>query len=710
MTSSEQGSESRPSAEDVAAALERAAAIPLTSPEVRGLASAVPPAILEAAFDVALRERGPHAATVLAFALASARGGVPAGPLRELLVEVEFELFAPLLVYAEGDIVELVVRLFDDGHLRTERAAQAGFLAVAQFLEGAPPPPRLLSHLRMLGRRNLQPEPMMLVALTALQLDDPFFKEIVADILADYRRKDLESVGSLYLCSANGDPLRYLSERQPLGATSAHTRVRLDRKTGRNDPCPCGSGKKFKKCCEEKESNEPPLSALEEFERLRDHRDPNVRRQLFEALRPSEIARLAPERLTTLEVVQAVRRSADHARWDAAERFADELFTRRDLPGDEKSADGFVVDIVYAAMEAGRVDVVERVLGRISIDARDRSRFDFQIALLRRDPKAIELLESVLAQAIAEDDSGQIVLCAHVLLEHLPSLGILAARGALSPLRPLDNEGLLESMEEARDKRLLPPREPWWEVLDALQKQEDAEARIEHEAKQERLELERLRTRMDDATRRARTVEAELSERLAEMQTLSAERERLNRELAAVRAEERVARLDDLESERVRLRSKIEELKGHVAAGTAERAELRQELARVATDAGERRNPSDPPVGPRAADGAPDEDELGDGIEAPRIVLVPRFTAAAAHSLEALPRRIAARALRAVGNLAAGDPLEWRRVKRMQAAVDLYSARIDRAHRLLFRFGDHGLEVADVIARRDLDSVVPRRR
>ncbi len=24
------------------------------------------------------------------------------------------------------------------------------------------------------------------------------------------------------------------------------------KKTGRNDPCPCGSGKKFKKCCESK--------------------------------------------------------------------------------------------------------------------------------------------------------------------------------------------------------------------------------------------------------------------------------------------------------------------------------------------------------------------------------------------------------------------------------------------------------------------------
>jgi SWIM/SEC-C metal-binding protein len=25
--------------------------------------------------------------------------------------------------------------------------------------------------------------------------------------------------------------------------------VRVDEKIGRNDPCPCGSGKKYKKCC-----------------------------------------------------------------------------------------------------------------------------------------------------------------------------------------------------------------------------------------------------------------------------------------------------------------------------------------------------------------------------------------------------------------------------------------------------------------------------
>ena len=32
------------------------------------------------------------------------------------------------------------------------------------------------------------------------------------------------------------------------------------RKVGRNDPCPCGSGKKFKKCCIHKSSGDPLLN------------------------------------------------------------------------------------------------------------------------------------------------------------------------------------------------------------------------------------------------------------------------------------------------------------------------------------------------------------------------------------------------------------------------------------------------------------------
>ncbi len=33
------------------------------------------------------------------------------------------------------------------------------------------------------------------------------------------------------------------------GESEGATTVRKGKKVGRNDPCPCGSGKKYKKCC-----------------------------------------------------------------------------------------------------------------------------------------------------------------------------------------------------------------------------------------------------------------------------------------------------------------------------------------------------------------------------------------------------------------------------------------------------------------------------
>ena len=55
------------------------------------------------------------------------------------------------------------------------------------------------------------------------------------------------------LQSANPDDLVIAKacEQSRLGVASASTRhpLRNDGKTGRNDPCPCGSGRKFKKCC-----------------------------------------------------------------------------------------------------------------------------------------------------------------------------------------------------------------------------------------------------------------------------------------------------------------------------------------------------------------------------------------------------------------------------------------------------------------------------
>ena len=40
-------------------------------------------------------------------------------------------------------------------------------------------------------------------------------------------------------------PLHFSSD----GTVSTNRTVRKKKKVGRNDPCPCGSGKKYKKCC-----------------------------------------------------------------------------------------------------------------------------------------------------------------------------------------------------------------------------------------------------------------------------------------------------------------------------------------------------------------------------------------------------------------------------------------------------------------------------
>lgn len=49
---------------------------------------------------------------------------------------------------------------------------------------------------------------------------------------------------------------RQASDWPPHDRHGSGTMVRNLPKVGRNDPCPCGSGKKFKKCCG-KEANEP---------------------------------------------------------------------------------------------------------------------------------------------------------------------------------------------------------------------------------------------------------------------------------------------------------------------------------------------------------------------------------------------------------------------------------------------------------------------
>ena len=69
------------------------------------------------------------------------------------------------------------------------------------------------------------------------------FEELLKKYKSDYLKNKIYSSATILFCSnAFSQIFDYISEPK------AETPV-ITEKVGRNEPCPCGSGKKFKNCC-----------------------------------------------------------------------------------------------------------------------------------------------------------------------------------------------------------------------------------------------------------------------------------------------------------------------------------------------------------------------------------------------------------------------------------------------------------------------------
>ncbi|HVR83512.1 MAG TPA: SEC-C metal-binding domain-containing protein [Planctomycetota bacterium] len=93
---------------------------------------------------------------------------------------------------------------------------------------------------------------LMLEIMPSLELPAPLRQE-VPEILAVFLSW-LEDSGRLAEGRALGTWIgalgpRYLERCSPRGGLRIPPIVKKTKDLGRNDPCPCGSGRKFKKCC-----------------------------------------------------------------------------------------------------------------------------------------------------------------------------------------------------------------------------------------------------------------------------------------------------------------------------------------------------------------------------------------------------------------------------------------------------------------------------
>jgi hypothetical protein len=108
---------------------------------------------------------------------------------------------------------------------------------------------------------------------------------------------------------------------------------------------------------------------------------------------------------------------------------------------------------------------------------------------------------------------------------------------------------------------------------------------------------------------------------------------------------------------------------------------------------------------------AAEQDELEEpaSVAAARSISIPAFSPRVRESLHELPARIAAEALRTIGQLAAADATAWRGVKQAKLCPVLM-ARIGLHYRLLFRADERVLEVVDVVERASLEVALRRLR
>ncbi len=637
---------------------------------------------------------------------------LPYATLLELLPDLPSIEYLPALVgAAEGDRVALLLDLVEGGHASWEREALALYLAT-QLLGEAPPPPRLVARLRSLARRGLGPEATALIGLAAGALDDPGLRSLAGPYVRAGDHPTVAAFGEQIRAPLFAPAIAALPEREGPRVVAGYTVVRPTPKVGRNDPCPCGSGRKYKKCCEGKAPAGCPESLVEQFEAL-DARHARVREQLFERLRPSELARVDLERLTTLQLIGGMRRLLQHRRWDLAERFVEVITRRLDVPGGQEHAHEYHDEIAEEALAAGELALAERHFELARPEERKRDDFRVRLALARHSPDALALLDAWILRCLQEDEVGGVIDCANDLLDHVPALGIAVARGCINAERIFDSQVLLEEIERVRDRLGLSPDEPWWDVYDSLRRSAEPPPDVpQHEVDQrehERLaaEVERLRGQLRDAARDKSRLDDDLQKRLRELQQLTAERERLLDHHDGEPHADYETHVAELTAERQRLRAKIEALQGEIAAGARQRSDLRSELARLSAVPGAASHAAPPPaVGDGGPDGGSDAGEVA--IAAPRSILIPSYAAATAKGLVMLPRRTAAQTLHAIAALAAGETLTWRSVKRMRATDGVYSTRVGRDHRLLFRICGPHLEVLDIVDRKDLDAAVSR--
>ena len=683
---------------DLAEFVAYASELPMTMPAIDAIAAKLPVAEIVPAAELALQLREEDAAARILMS-GLIRGEAPdaqlTAPLLPFVEGVDHALL--LIAQSSGDRVAAILKECETERLSWDREAPLLLLAT-QMLGDEPPPRALKVRIRLLACRQLELGAGIALGHAALAVEDEDVEEaarVWVDIARGPRGEHMLQGVADYLTRRVRE---VLPERPPEEFEGGYTIRRETAKVGRNEPCPCGSGKKFKKCCGRpggagNAAEIRPIKRVSPYSR-------SMTRDQFDDLRSMELRRLVPAELADQHLVPLLRALTLFAFWEEAEAAADELCAREDaVPWPDEHR----LELFREALRAGRTDVARRQLDRLPEELiEEADLFDLEIQSDRAP--LLQKLESLLRQGLEEPESSGLVDLSYILLGRLPALGILVARGALDPDRSLDAWTLLETIEVARDRLLLPPGDPSWEVWERLLEIRD-ESLIEQSvaAVNQGLldEIENLRATLAEEAGKTREIKRQMDQALASI------RHEVKPTLVEPAPADPPDTIDPKRHEELVARAK--ELKVLLRESAHQKAKLRQRLSassrKLARMEEEAKGAADP--------GATESVEAEVPAEAvPTSVRLPEWSDRFERSLRDAPEHVVRKALVTAGELGGAAPGAWTGVKQMKSAPEIRTARLGQSWRLLFKIpeGRSRLEMLEVVNRRDLERALQRYR
>jgi hypothetical protein len=702
----------QPDAAHADAVIETARRCAIASPDIRRLAGLLgnhPDA--SAVIERALASGELDAAVALMLAAAVGDRALGAAQVGRVLAEMDrIDVMATLVGASVGDRVGMLLGLVEEGRLGHQRETLALFLAV-ELLGDLPPPPELLAHLRRIGRYAVEPEARVHVGLAAAAVDDAGVREVLGEAIAVATSPDAKSRASELRRLLRGPVVAVLPAAAAPKVVTGFTVRRPVARVGRNEPCPCGSGKKYKHCCwrkdEERRLDPSPVAGLTMAD-YRARAGEFISPEEFGRLRPQEMLALDLDTLPTAHLIRMQSKLQAFRYWDEAEVVTDVLAAREDLEGD---SDKWREELIHDALTAGQADLALRQMAAMREPENAGTFVKLAVSFLDPSADRAGAIERAADEALRSDDLVGVEL-AFALLRCFPALGILVTRALVDPEHPLDASMLLADVEEARDRLQLSPGDPaaeWYELrydrhFDDLIEEDHQRERTEE---RDRLleEVAELRRRASEATARSASLERALREATRRADELDRQAERTPHPRRGSEGDE-----PRIEADTATLRRQITDLKALIGEGNEERAPLRRELSRHDARLRETRNAA------RQAEAERGPDSDADGLELPLDAalrsrpLAPSYSEDAEAKLRDVPDHVARSALLLGGRLAAGEHRAWSRVKSLRAASHILSARVGANHRLLFEIDADAarLVVVDLVLRRDLEKAIAR--